>query len=336
MWKEKRKCGEREGDIELAAIDEGTAEELVAPKVTNNDERSKEGNFFSIKAAVIGLWIPCVIGKTDYTFKMTSVTSFTARTLALIVSFILAIFNVVPSGSFLLFCSPHSEKDSCYSIQDCFKTTNATIQKTRFCEDTTEDPAFRIMAGLIIVSGIFSMLGSYVLSKMSEYDYMFTVSRNCCWCLPCPLFPCCLTSALSPIIHRTLIFTVLDKNGDAEGAEKLKEIFDAVNKNEENVQTIASRPLQGETPLMICVKENKTECATVLLTNGAKIEENSAGEYPINIACGTKDVNMMKVLLDNGGEIKEDKSGEYPVNISFENKDMDMLKVLLDNGGEIK
>ena len=180
------------------------------------------------------------------------------------------------------------------------------------------------------------MIGSYVLSKMAEYDYMFSVSKNCCWFFSCPMFPCCLTSALSPIIHRTLIFTVLDKNGDEEGAQKLKEIFDVVNKNEENLQKIASRHLQGETPLIISIKEHKPKCATVLLNNGAKIEENRAGEYPVNIAVRNKDIDMLKVLLANGGKIKEDKSGLYPVNIAIRNMDIDTMKLLLANGGEIK
>ena len=336
MLIERRKNIARKEDIAAKEVDEESTREIVSPRDTDNDEKTKVGNFFTIKAAVIGLWIPCVVGKKEHTFKLISLTSFTARTFFLILAFILAIFNVVPSCPFLIYCSPHLENNSCYSISECFNNDVTTAQKTRFCEDTSKDPAFLLFTICVFISGVFSMLGSYVLCKMSEYYYMFSASKKCCWFLPCPLFPCCLTSALSPIIHRNLIFTVLDKNEDEEGAKKLKEIFSVASQNEENLQTIASRPLQGETPLTVSVKKSKPNCATGLLRNGSKIENNSVGEYPVNIAVRKKDVNMVKVLLAKGGVIKEDKSGKYPANIAVRNKDIDMVKFLLVNGAVIK
>ena len=69
-----------------------------------------ERNFFSLKASILSLWVPCVVGKTDYSFLLISLTSFTVRTLAFILSLFLAFWNILPSGTFIVHCSPKSSK----------------------------------------------------------------------------------------------------------------------------------------------------------------------------------------------------------------------------------
>jgi len=348
MWKRRNSVGgsiwnqaplyvrqiqkERE-NIESEEIDE------EATKDTAVNGKTKEGNFFSIKAAVIGLWIPCVVGKTDYTFKLISLTSFAARTFVLIIAFICAICNFVPSGSFLIYCAPHLENPSCSSFTECFSNTthNATIQKTRMCENTITDAVFLTFFISTLALGFLSAVGSYVLCKLSEYDYMFDTSKTCCWILTCPLFPCCLTSALSPIIHRNLIFTVLDKYEDEEGSKKLQDILHEASKNKEILATLVSRPLQGKTPIVSSVNENMPKCASLLLSSGAKIEENISGEHLIDIAFGNGNLEMVNVLLQNGFEIKENKLGTIHTVVNqalvqsvLENSDLEerKLKVL--------
>ena len=83
IWQEIRNDAEniaRKEDVEAKEIDEESTKEFVATRNTDTHGNKTEGNFFTIKAAVIGLWIPCVVGKKEYTFKLISLTSFTART----------------------------------------------------------------------------------------------------------------------------------------------------------------------------------------------------------------------------------------------------------------
>jgi hypothetical protein len=103
---------------------------------------TREHHFFSLQASIVALWIPCIVGKRSYTFTVTSITSTTLRTLAFILSFVLAIFNLVPDNPFLLYCSPptNASQAACYNIRNCF--SNVSLQKLRVCDQTIEDPVF--------------------------------------------------------------------------------------------------------------------------------------------------------------------------------------------------
>ena len=44
---------------------------------TQDNEKLHSGrNFFSLKSSILALWVPCVIGKTKYSFLLISLTSF--------------------------------------------------------------------------------------------------------------------------------------------------------------------------------------------------------------------------------------------------------------------
>ena len=177
-----------------------------------DDDKEEKGNFFSLKASILALWVPCVVGKTKYSFPVISLASFTARTLAFLLAFLLAQLRIVPSGTFILYCVPHLEHITsrgntsiitCHTISDCFDTKAIiTDQKVRLCDETDQDFVLIIFGICVIVAGIFSVIGTFFLHKMASYEHLFDVSNNCCWLSECPLFPCCLNSLLSPIIHR--------------------------------------------------------------------------------------------------------------------------------------
>ena len=100
-----------------------------------NEEGTKEvedtGNFFSLKAAVLGLWVPSVVGKTDYSFLLVSVTSCAARTMAFLFAWLLASLNIVPAGAFLFYCvedyesAKYEDFGHCQKISSCFETNCA-------------------------------------------------------------------------------------------------------------------------------------------------------------------------------------------------------------------
>ena len=118
------------------------------------------------------------------------------------------------------------------------------------------------------------------------------------WISDCPIFPCCLTSLLSPIIHRSTIFAVLENNHDEEGAKKLEEFFRVASQNKESSKIIASRPLNGETPLIFALKKNKSRCAIVLIHNGADISENIHKEHAFRIVVEKQNEEVTMAIIN--------------------------------------
>ena len=153
----------------------------------------------------------------------------------------------------------------------------------------------------------------------------------------CPIItgPEILHTWFLPTIHRNIIFAVLEKNEDKEGAEKLRGILTVARKNKQALKEVTSRPLDGETPLIVAVRKRKVHCADVLLCEGAKIEDNAKGEDCLHIACANGDLDMVKLILRHSGEIKEKESG-YPVNIAVRGGNNSIVEVLLSNEAKIQ
>jgi hypothetical protein len=290
---------------------EETKESQNTEHVREDNERSSSSkpdetdmkNLFALKAAILGLWVPCVIGKTDYTFMLVSIISFITRTLVCILAFFLANFHIVPDGTFLFHCSPKVggayHLDPCYSISDCFESTeNITVQKMRICENQDQDLTLEIFGCFVIMTGLFSILGTFLLHRMVDYEHLFNVSKTCLWISDCPIFPSCLTSLLSPIIHRSTIFAVIENNQDEEGARKLEEFFRVASQNKESARIIASRPLNGETPLIFALKKDKNRCAIVLIHNGADISENIHREHAFRIAVEKQNEEVTMAIIN--------------------------------------
>ena len=103
-------------------------------------ESQGTGNFFSLRAAVLGLWVPCVVGKTEYSFLLVSVTSYVTKTLAIILACLLAYQDTVPQGTFLLHCIPYSEKMKLFRayVYDLLETHYSNLGFSQ--EDENEDP----------------------------------------------------------------------------------------------------------------------------------------------------------------------------------------------------
>eukprot|EP00091_Calanus_sinicus_P010869 TRINITY_DN24920_c0_g1_i1.p1 TRINITY_DN24920_c0_g1~~TRINITY_DN24920_c0_g1_i1.p1 ORF type:complete len:157 (-),score=43.65 TRINITY_DN24920_c0_g1_i1:38-508(-) len=128
----------------------------------DNQEQVKR-NFFSVKAAAFSLFVPCVVGKKSYTFLLTSLTSFSVRTLAFLLSLLLAYCNTTPAGTFLFHCVPqmpgsphgaHYNITPCYSLSACFGSQEDwTGQKVRVCGD--EDYPWMIILGAGVASWEF-------------------------------------------------------------------------------------------------------------------------------------------------------------------------------------
>ena len=321
---------------ETVILDEKTEEK----KMQNQSEGDGAGErkYFGIKAASLAVFVPCVVGKTKYTFLVISLSSFFTRTIALILALYLSHLKVLPGGSFLFHCVPSSvnltNTPTCKSISTCFASVvNGTEQKVRVCGGTgeEEDILLKIFGMGIVIAGVFSLIATYLLHKMTKYEHLFAVSQTCCWMAECPIIPCFLKTHLAPIIHRSTIFSILDNHQDDEAAAKIQEVFTVASRQKEKLSNIASRPLLGQTALISSVAQNKTKSAEVLLKNGAAVEENEDGEHPLNIATSNRDSEMVKILLEHGAKIQEDKSGEHPYQISVMNKDEKTQNVFLDN-----
>ena len=167
---------------------------MFSEKKHGNDSQEHgiqdNGNFFSVKAAVLGLWIPCVVGKTEYSFWLVSVTSFITRTSAVLLACLLANLNIVPTGTFLLHCTPFNEMcgnlthDSitpCFKLSQCFKQINEkAVQKQRICPETDDDNLLNIIAVAVMILGIFSIVATFLLNKMTDYEHLLNVSKSCC------------------------------------------------------------------------------------------------------------------------------------------------------------
>ena len=273
-------------------------------------ESQGTGNFFSLRAAVLGLWVPCVVGKTEYSFLLVSVTSYVTKTMAFLLAWLLAYKDIVPQGTFLLHCIPYSENYTiltnssyveCHKISDCFGgQTDYSLQKIRICGKDNQDTVLSIFGTGVIMMGIISLGATYLLHKITFYEHLFNVSKTCCWIRPCPLFPWpkFLASQLTPIIHRDIIFKTLESNHGARGSVKMTKMFTAACKDQETLKILTSRQLQGETPLGFCAKNSKVDCANVLLNNGAKIEENDLGEHPLTVAVNNDASDMVEILMD--------------------------------------
>ena len=158
-------------------------------------ESQGTGNFFSLRAAVLGLWVPCVVGKTEYSFLLVSVTSYFTKTMTFLLAWLLAYKDIVPQGTFLLHCIPYSENYTiltnssyveCHKISDCFGgQTDYSLQKIRICGKDNQDMVLSIFGTGVIMMGIISLGATYLLHKMTFYEHLFNVSKTCCWIRPC-------------------------------------------------------------------------------------------------------------------------------------------------------
>ena len=229
------------GNHEMSSFEPPEMVEKDERSIENENQKKAERNFFSLKASVLALFIPSVVGKKTYSFLLISLTSYTMRTLAFLLSLLLAYFNTIPAGTFLFHCvpqlpdSPHGHNMTpCFSLSDCFQSQEGwSGQKVRICGE--EDPPWMTILGAgVFVLGILSLFGTFYLHKISDYEYLFSVSKTYCWWFKFPL-PCCLKGVLSPIIHRSMLFTILDKYPDSEASAKLEDIFTVASNNNENL-----------------------------------------------------------------------------------------------------
>ena len=203
----------------FGAFSSGLVNLLSAP-VENEDER-----FFAIKSSLTAIWVPCVVGDKPHTFLVTALVSRLVRTLALVGTLLLYKFNFpefLQKRTILLFCAP---RDTLTSLginttsicpgSECFQfcSPNATdCLERRFRECNDDDSLFfAILLSVLAMFSILSLLATFRLKQLSNYEKIFQVSRTalpCCsptnednsklrLCYPC--FP------FKPILHRSVI-----------------------------------------------------------------------------------------------------------------------------------
>ena len=231
----------------------------------------------------------------------------------------------------------HSEVHNCFNWTDCFdqnyKERNI-IQKIRVCREGQYDLPFLLLTATVLVTGILSIFAQYRLNRLVEYKNLFEASKSFC-CVSCPWFSCCLKSMQAPIVHRSLIFTLIKNYSDVRAATELRNFFESLDVNNE---VFANRPLEGNTPVIFAVENNKPTCLRILLANGACIVHNMKHEYPLNIAVKNGNLEITKILLvENTSEILQDiNTQEYPLNIAVKNENIEITKLLLEHKAEIK
>ena len=312
---------EKKGDDEN--IDEKHPNIKQNDKTNSEEDKKRKKSYFSLQASILGIWVASVVGETHlYTFKIVNISSFISRFVAFLVAFVVGYFKRTPAGAFLFYCYPPGTETfnvtQCSNMTDCFSTETLT-QQVRICEDQTDFP-FLYLALSVLLSGILSILAQYKFISLADYKNLFEASKSVC-CIPCQ----------APIIHRSLVFTLIKNKSDEKAAKTLTEIFD----DKTNQEEIANRPLEGSTAVMAAVENNKPECLSILLSNEARIVVTNKNEYPMNVAVNNGYINITKLLLENKAEIKGDLNDEtYPLNVAMRNRNMEIASLLIQNGAE--
>merc|ERR1719319_476711 len=137
-------------------------------------------NYFSLKAAMTSLWVPCVVGKKDQqTFNKSAYSSLIFKTLILIISIILAFTGSYPhyvqKGTFLLHCfdkqivnqlAINSTFEICNeNLIECFKKNNtALVQILHIC-DEDDEIVKGVQLGFVITFFGLALLATYCLNN---------------------------------------------------------------------------------------------------------------------------------------------------------------------------
>jgi len=309
---------------------------LSQEKITTLEQAEKthsigiEQYYFSLQASILALWVPAIVGKRKYTFLVMAISSFVSRSVLFLLSFLLAELKLGAENAFLFYCITAPESVQyvipCYNMTQCFhSSTEVEGQKVRICPDDHADKVIPILAGIVMFTGLCSGLSLFQLSRFSDYTHLFKASKSCCF-LMCPVLPF-MREKQAPIIHRTLVFDVLESWEDQEAADFLKEILSSAT----DKHGILSRPLNRDTPLTCALSNDKTRCVQILLEKEAAIIENGRGEYPLNIAIKKKNMDNAKILVERGAINMMDAGGEYPLEYFFNNDNQALVKLLIDN-----
>jgi len=239
-----------------------------------NDEKEEkasgtDGDNFFFKAAICSAWVPSIPGKQKWTFTTSAISSITIRTVFLVTTFALAFsgqscqFNEKPfllscisdQSAFqncsntditLQTCSCELKNGNCFNYDDILDGTNvknasgknSLQQRIRICgSDAQELPIQLVLSVILFIFLLLTAFASWKLHQLEDYMYIFKISGTLLGCIP-----------TNKIIHRGLIFSLVENNNSEELAEVLKasELL-PINKDEEAEKPVIQYTDNGET-----------------------------------------------------------------------------------------
>ena len=287
IFKLKRKISQWRSAPPSEAIELETNGEESAEK-NNGDSEEDESSHFKAISALTSIWLPCVVGDRSYLFLASAMLSMTNKICLLILAVVLNYSSSIEtndrlSNVFLLWCrdfetvkhitvtetmkicqeplnDQHPNIPSCSSWWNGRPNDTRLYQLTRICGDSQTENLLRLFLFLLLlISTSLSSLALCQLNKISDYVYLYKISKN---------FFCFQTR---PIVHRSLLFRLAEKD---ENQEQLKEFL------RDSTPDMVNRTRRGETALHISARFGAHECSVKLLQNQAEIKHNSRGEFP--------------------------------------------------------
>ena len=174
------------------------------------------------------------------------------------------------------------------TIDACFGTSNATVQRIRQCSQD-ETPFCVLLLAVIVVFNLASLFASLRLNKIINYVELYKTSKK---------FLGCRTQ---PILHR------------AETKED-SELFDEIFQDGKDLSKFINRPnSSGRTPLYNACERQSARKVLQLLSAGADVNQTIAsGQTALHIACVKQSAEISLELLNAGAEILPDGKVEGP------------------------
>ena len=338
MWKADEDEDEEEEEPEEEEKKKSKKDQILGEDTTVNKKREKE--YFRLKAAIFGLWIPSVVGRQNNVFIISALTNLVMKMVILGIAVGVALSGnqgAVHKNPFLLWC--HREGDgtsleeggnirSCsFSNNSCFQfntDANSTgneeriLQKRRVCGTPGEEVLFFwSLFVALLASNVISAASTWMLHKISDYEELFHVSKKWLGIVK-----------TEPIVHRSL----LRKAVESDDVELLADITKGKKlKMSEKI----NRPLpDGETVLHISTSRGKTKSTHLLLQAGAVFLQNRKGELP-NLAnllddeslSKTEEVKEILHMIVNQARI-EDRRKEEVCELFVRNSDLRLIQSL--------
>ncbi len=156
------------------------------------------------------------------------------------------------------------------------------------------------------------------------YKYILQVTLGLCSCMPIVAMH---IPVLTIQLERELIIA-LEKNN----LQHIKNLLD------NGIISIDSKNYNGDTPLHLAAKYNRTKVITLLLDRGAKIDsKNYYGNTLLHYAVYRQNLEVIQLLLDRGANVEiKNQHNWTPLNEAAFDGNVKIITLLLDRGGNIE
>ena len=137
-------------------------------------------------------------------------------------------------------------------------------QKIRRCgSEEDEIKLFLGISGILLVSTLASLISSLMLHKVRDYAELYKISKKWLWI------------KTEPIVHRSLLFSTVEKEDSELLADLLK------SDNPKTIEEYVNRPNhKGQFALQMSIDTENAKCVSLLLQAGARQHKDKHGKLP--------------------------------------------------------